>query len=292
MDTVNDDKDEKLGVAPDKLYLTRLRLKALRSETLRTLGDSHQMHQRIYAAFPDKADGGPGRVLWRVEEASGLGDGHQREISALIQSDKEPDSSRWTAGGWVCGADGPRTLPLRDADHRPLFPVGASFRFRLRANPTFRVAAGDKKGKRLSVTCEQRRAVYLEQHGLTAKDGERPLSSARVAEALLAEWLERKGKEGGFQLAAVPTGADWIDPFSDAPASRLEVRITPEGFRRGWQTRTSDEAERMPAPLDHDSVLFEGVLTVTDTEAFINTLASGIGSAKSFGFGLLSLARK
>jgi CRISPR system Cascade subunit CasE len=39
------------------------------------------------------------------------------------------------------------------------------------------------------------------------------------------------------------------------------------------------------------SVLFEGVLEVTDPVAFVKTLQAGIGSGKAFGFGLLSLAK-
>ena len=38
------------------------------------------------------------------------------------------------------------------------------------------------------------------------------------------------------------------------------------------------------------SVLFEGLLQVTDPDAFRQTLIRGIGSGKSFGFGLLSIA--
>lgn len=39
------------------------------------------------------------------------------------------------------------------------------------------------------------------------------------------------------------------------------------------------------------TVMFDGVLTVTDAEAFSKQIAQGIGPAKAFGCGLLSLAR-
>ena len=38
------------------------------------------------------------------------------------------------------------------------------------------------------------------------------------------------------------------------------------------------------------SALYEGILEVTDAEAFAKTLAAGIGPAKAYGFGLLSVA--
>ena len=43
--------------------------------------------------------------------------------------------------------------------------------------------------------------------------------------------------------------------------------------------------------LTHVAVRFDGLLEVTDPVKFLETLRAGIGSAKGFGFGLLSLAR-
>ena len=40
----------------------------------------------------------------------------------------------------------------------------------------------------------------------------------------------------------------------------------------------------------HHSVLFDGRLRVTDSTAFQKALSCGIGPAKAFGFGLLSIA--
>ena len=39
------------------------------------------------------------------------------------------------------------------------------------------------------------------------------------------------------------------------------------------------------------SVQFDGTLTVTDAEAFLNALEGGVGSGKGFGLGLMSVAR-
>jgi CRISPR system Cascade subunit CasE len=38
------------------------------------------------------------------------------------------------------------------------------------------------------------------------------------------------------------------------------------------------------------SVLYDGVLTVTDADAFANVLRTGIGHGKTLGLGLLSVA--
>ncbi|MFZ3151743.1 MAG: type I-E CRISPR-associated protein Cas6/Cse3/CasE [Anaerolineaceae bacterium] len=43
--------------------------------------------------------------------------------------------------------------------------------------------------------------------------------------------------------------------------------------------------------IKHFAILYEGVLVVTDQHQFSNSMIRGIGSAKAFGFGLLSLVR-
>jgi CRISPR system Cascade subunit CasE len=77
-------------------------------------------------------------------------------------------------------------------------------------------------------------------------------------------WLHRKAAHSGFAideelLRLIPEGREWF---------RIEKRGQ-SGF--------------------HHAVEFEGVLTVTDENVFQAAFSKGIGSAKSFGFGLLSL---
>ena len=43
--------------------------------------------------------------------------------------------------------------------------------------------------------------------------------------------------------------------------------------------------------IQHLGVQFDGILKVTHEEIFLKTLIKGLGSAKAFGFGLLSLAK-
>jgi CRISPR system Cascade subunit CasE len=81
-----------------------------------------------------------------------------------------------------------------------------------------------------------------------------------------AHWLERKGEQAGFAL--------------------LDVALRSDGFVRGVQKK--DEHRNSLRAL---AVQFDGVLKVIDPTAFRQALHTGIGSAKGFGFGLLSLAR-
>jgi CRISPR system Cascade subunit CasE len=76
----------------------------------------------------------------------------------------------------------------------------------------------------------------------------------------LTVWMERKAMAGGFAVD------------SD---SLLAVSGGQEGFvRQGVYGH-------------HAVVDFQGLLTVTDPEAFRSIVATGIGSAKAFGFGML-----
>ncbi len=90
-------------------------------------------------------------------------------------------------------------------------------------------------------------------------------------ETLLA-WFERKSMQAGFRPA----------PSAGEPRSWDEsVAVHEEAKVRG---------RRGQSPLTFGSVLFEGVLEVTNPATFTSTLKQGLGPAKSYGFGLLSLA--
>lgn len=83
----------------------------------------------------------------------------------------------------------------------------------------------------------------------------------------LVAWLARKGEQGGFST----TEADIII----AKMGKVYGKIRQARFGRAEQV--------------WQAVQFDGILTVTDATAFRKTLIYGVGSAKAFGFGLLSI---
>jgi len=76
-------------------------------------------------------------------------------------------------------------------------------------------------------------------------------------------WLERKANQHGFVLV------------------NESVTIESQGFSEGWKGSDS---------IKYFSARFDGVLRVTDADKFAIAVREGIGSAKGFGFGLLSVA--
>ncbi|KFI94766.1 type I-E CRISPR-associated protein Cas6/Cse3/CasE [Bifidobacterium scardovii] len=81
------------------------------------------------------------------------------------------------------------------------------------------------------------------------------------------EWLYRKARESGFHL----------------PINRLEM---PEVVVR--ESRKINFVRRN-STVTLSSAVYEGVLAVDDPELLRNALVSGIGRAKGYGFGLLTL---
>lgn len=90
------------------------------------------------------------------------------------------------------------------------------------------------------------------------------------------KWIARKGKQHGFSL---PNLASF--DFSESPSDRIDVRISQEQMLRGKQHTGNG--------IRVYSVLYDGILTVTEPDKFKNALQSGIGHGKVMGLGLLSV---
>ena len=256
--------DTNLNSSPAVVYLSQLTLDMGRREVWRLLGDTYALHRRVLMAFPEASAGGAGRVLFRVDSGKG-------EARLLVQSTVAPDWSRLPSGLCREAPSGPKSWRLQRDDGTSIFATDQRLRFRLRANPTY-CCAQDGDG--------------ITDH---RKKERRYAHQTRLAQG---DWLARKGEQHGFSLFPVPAGADWLDPFAEtersADESRFDVRIVPlerlQGAKPGEGT---DSGHR----LQHYGVDFDGVLSVTDPALFAAAVAGGIGPAKGFGFGLLSLAR-
>ncbi len=101
-------------------------------------------------------------------------------------------------------------------------------------------------------------------------DGKSQRVELRGDSARLA-WLRRKGIEAGFALCCDDDGSGLV--------------ITEESKNHGYRPQGTDKARITLQP-----VLFQGRLRITDAERFKRCLRDGIGPAKAYGFGLLSIA--
>lgn len=175
-----------------------------------------------------------------------------REPCLLVQSERLPDWDR--LADTVCGVRGPK-------EWEPRFETGQRLRFRLRASPTRRVALPRDHPRR-----------GHQRIGLLTRPDQ-------------AAWLLRQGERCGFALCDPPL--DWFDAFEGAEP-RSAVQIVSLGHLKGQKI---DAATGRTTTLTHLAADFDGILRVTNAEAFSEAVAAGIGPGKAFGFGLLSLAR-
>lgn len=124
-----------------------------------------------------------------------------------------------------------------------------------------------------SLKTGQRFRFRLRANPCVKRDGKR-LGLLRIDEQ--ETWLERKGKQHGFSLPQLAS----FD-FSEAPQKRIDVRISQEQMLRGKQHTGNG--------IYIYSVLYDGILIVTEPDNFRIALKIGIGHGKVMGLGLLSL---
>jgi CRISPR system Cascade subunit CasE len=232
-------------------YLSRLILDPRSRGVRRDLADCQNLHRTVLSAYPQVEGDARERfgVLYRLEPPAR----DTGRVVLLVQSHESPDWTKLPSSYLVdMGEDtsNPATKSL-DAAYGALEP-GMALRFRLRANPTKKIDT--KSGP-----------------GGERRNGRRV--ALRGDEARLA-WLARKAANHGFRVVSVRGRPDV--PAAIAGADQREI---------GWQRGQDGKVAR----LTFDAVVFDGSLVVTDAERFRSALEEGIGPAKAYGFGLLSI---
>ncbi|MCW5775619.1 MAG: type I-E CRISPR-associated protein Cas6/Cse3/CasE [Phycisphaeraceae bacterium] len=235
------------------LYLSLLELDSGSRQVRSELAHPYEMHRTLMRGFPQAATEARREygVLFRAEPDEQLG-----RVAVYVQSLVEPDWSYLRNGEYLVREPEP---PKDLARAYGRLRSGQELRFRIRANPTRRIARpkhGDEgiKGKRVALLREDQQAAWLARKG-----------RERV-----------KGCPGGFELLT----REVVEP--DGRRCQFpSVNICDEGPQWG---------QRNGGTLTHVAVRFDGILRITDADAFRATLARGIGPGKAFGFGLLSIA--
>ncbi len=105
------------------------------------------------------------------------------------------------------------------------------------------------------------------------KENKKGMRIPLVNEQGQLEWLKRKGTLHGFRILSLN---------QNIPNASVREQITYQGKKR--------EGDKIHV-LTFYSIVFEGLLGVVDEEKFSLALKKGIGSGKSFGFGLITLAK-
>ncbi len=148
----------------------------------------------------------------------------------------------------------------------PVLQVGQRLRFSLRANPTAQKSETDAEGRRKSRRYDVVMAALKEVEKGAARLEARP----RLIQQAGLDWLKRQGDRSGFRLPDQEVKIDGYEQFDIDPENRRATR----GKRAV-----------------HSRLEFEGVLEVTEPQAFLRQLAEGFGRARAFGHGLMLIRR-
>lgn len=143
---------------------------------------------------------------------------------------------------------------VRTKPYSPIINSGDKFEFTLTANP---VVTKKNPGKKQSQRCD---IVMDWRYNNDRKS--KPLSDVVKDEGI--KWLSKKGVKKGFSVIQGNAGGYTQKRFFKAN-SKQSIRIS--------------------------TIDFSGILEVTSSEKFIDTLFNGIGPAKGFGAGLMLIKR-
>lgn len=189
-----------------------------------------------------------------------LGDGARSKVGLLYRVDMGRDGGAMVVLQSKVRADFSRLPPAYfvDATDERFFSLGWSSNPKQEPLDLANIARGDKFLFRLRANVTKRIDTKTRADGTPSNGRRVPL---RGDEARYA-WLVRKAKTAGFSL---------VD-------ARMQEERSESG-RRGEMT------------LSFAGVRFDGILEVTDPPGFRSAVTDGIGPAKAYGFGLLSIAR-
>ncbi|MBW7877381.1 MAG: type I-E CRISPR-associated protein Cas6/Cse3/CasE [Candidatus Cloacimonetes bacterium] len=167
-----------------------------------------------------------------------------------------PQGTRSNIGWYVVSKVKPESgipgLKVATKIYQPSLSEGQRFRFSIRVNPVITKKIENDKGKRHDLIMDLK------------QQGNRDLPKAQLERLAAVHWLQKRSENAGFEVR--------------------EADIFAEGHQVHHFKRLGNGGRI--ATLD-----IQGVLTVSDPERFQKILLNGLGPAKSFGCGLMTIAR-
>lgn len=239
-------------------YLSRIWLNPLRVGAQRMLRNPQVLHAAVLGGLSRQPV--EERVLWRLESDRKLDSGARYRASLLVLTQSAPSWEHLVEqAGWP-GADEPQALvksyePLLDRIVR-----GREYAFRLRANPVASTRTPDQP------SMSQRRRL----------DVNRP-RGVRVPHRTAAhqlDWFTKRAPKWGFYIPNTAEGPPDVRLIGrDRVVFTKSGRGDVDGRQVVIQTAT-----------------FEGRLRVEDPGTVREILLGGVGSARAYGCGLITLS--
>lgn len=247
------------------MYLTRFRVNTARPGARRLLSSPQSVHAAVLSSFPGllPTDTERPRVLWRLDHNA------RAEVFLYVVSPDPPDLTHLVEqAGWPAAALDPSIPGWQSRPYAPFLEslaAGGTWAFRLTANPV---------------------------HHIRRKDGEPTKRTAHLTPVHQKGWLLERQERSGFRVVEKPDGRRLLPSgttYKDHPhhGDRHELMV---GDQRAPSFRKSRGGDPGAGRVSLVAVTFDGRLEVTDPEALRRTLVHGLGKAKAYGCGLMTLA--
>ncbi|MEU7382034.1 type I-E CRISPR-associated protein Cas6/Cse3/CasE [Streptomyces sp. NPDC042207] len=254
------------------MFLTRFRVNTARPGARRLLSSPQAMHAAVMSSFPTllptdtPLSDGP-RVLWRLDHTT------RAEVMLYVVSPNRPDLTHLVEqAGWPAAAAADPAEPgWQSRPYGPLLDrlaTGDRWAFRLTANPV---------------------------HHARRKDDEPTKRTAHLTPVHQMGWLLKRQETCGFRVLEKPDAKRLLSSgttHTKQPhhGDRYELAVRDQRALVFDKSRTTATQGGRRAPVSLVTVTFDGRLEVTDPQLLRRALTQGIGKAKAYGCGLLTLA--
>ncbi|GHI41124.1 type I-E CRISPR-associated protein Cas6/Cse3/CasE [Streptomyces violascens] len=236
------------------MFLTRFRLNAARPAARKILSSPQALHAAVMSSFPQIMPSTPDtpRVLWRLDRNAAA------EVLLFVVSPHRPDLTHLVEqAGWPAAAAS-GTPGWQTYDYAPFLDrlgKGSTWNFRLTANPV---------------------------HSVRNRDGVPTKRTAHVTPKHQLGWLLQRQDASGFRLVEKPTNQRHTEHGDEYQVMIRDQR----NLDFGKHTSGADRSHRVILK----TVTYDGRLEVTDPQALRHVLTQGLGKAKAYGCGLMTLA--
>lgn len=256
------------------MYLSRFRINTRRPGARRLLTSPQSLHAAVMSSFPHilptaSADPVPPsegpRVLWRLDHNAAA------EVFLYVVSPDRPDLTHLVEqAGWPAAAaadpDNPGWQTRPYAPFLDRLTQDTTWAFRLTANPL---------------------------HHIRRKDDEPIKRTAHLTPVHQMAWLLDRQERCGFRICEKPDSKRLLPGGTTHQKAvhhgdRYELIVRDQRNLSFAKSRGDNAPGRKPVTLV--AVTFDGRLQVTDPDLLRRTLVQGLGKAKAYGCGLMTLA--
>ncbi|MFD4415645.1 type I-E CRISPR-associated protein Cas6/Cse3/CasE [Streptomyces sp. NPDC058476] len=255
------------------MFLSRFRLNTARPGARRLLSSPQSMHAAVMSSFPhllptDMPNPDAPRVLWRLDQQA------RAQVLLYIVSPTRPDLTHLVEqAGWpAAAAADPDNPGWQSKPYAPLLErlsPGQRWSFRLTANPV---------------------------HTIRRKDGEPRKITAHLTPVHQKGWLldPQRQEPCGFRILEKPHDQRLLPDGTTHQGhphhgDRHELSVS-DMQSLSFGKAQPGNSNKSPKPVTLVTVTFDGRLEVTDPDALRRTLTHGLGRARAYGCGLITLA--